>query len=467
MTLVNLATDPAGVGPDSGGIGTGRGPPGEKALTSGAIRPYPTDTGRHYDGAMTGEETLGIVELFVAFIAAAAVVGVVVRRFLPVPYTVALVVFGLAAVLVAPRLEFVVTPELVLLVLLPGLVFEAAYQLDVTELRRSFGGILILAAPGVVIAALIVAVVLYLATGLPLELGFVVGAMVGATDPASVVATFKALGSPARLRTMVEGESLFNDGTALVVFAIAIAAVQTGFDLGGAVTAFIATIAGSIAIGLVVGFLASRIIATVDDHLIESTISLATAYGAYIAADRLHESGVIATVIAGVVVGTYGRRIGMSRATQQALDTVWEFIAFLLTALVFLLVGLSISLPDLVDALPTIAWAVLAILAGRALVVYVLVGGTSRVISDRYHRAIPLPWLNVMFWAGLRGAVTVAMALSLPLDFPMRGLLQETAFGVVLFTLLVQGTTIGRLIRRTGSSDDADVARLAETPMEP
>jgi CPA1 family monovalent cation:H+ antiporter len=402
-----------------------------------------------YDGGVTGEETLAVVELFVVFIAAAAVVGILVRRLLPIPYTVALVVFGLAAALVAPRFELAVTPELVLLVLLPGLVFEAAYQIDVAELRRSFGGILLLAVPGVVIAAAVVAGVLYLATGLPLELGFVVGAMVGATDPASVVATFKALGAPPRLRTLVEGESLFNDGTALVVFAIAVAAVQTGFDLGGTLMAFVTTIAGSIVIGLAIGFLASRIIATVDDHLIETTISLATAYGAYIVADRLHESGVIATVIAGVVVGTYGRRIGMSKGTREALDTVWEFIAFQLTALVFLLVGLSISLPSLVGALPMIAWAVAGILAGRALVVYVLVGGTSRVITDRYHRAIPIAWLNVMFWAGLRGAVTVAMALSLPLDFPMRDVLQETAFGVVLFTLLVQGTTIGRLIRRS------------------
>jgi CPA1 family monovalent cation:H+ antiporter len=141
----------------------------------------------------------------------------------------------------------------------------------------------------------------------------------------------------------------------------------------------------------------------------------------------------------------------MSRETQAALDTVWEFLAFLLTALVFLLVGLAISLPQLVNALAPILWTVLAILVGRAIVVYLLLGGTSRIISDRYHPAVPVAWLHVMFWAGLRGAVAVAMALSLPPDFPQRTLLQEITFGVVLFTLLVQGTTTELVMRWTGT----------------
>jgi CPA1 family monovalent cation:H+ antiporter len=140
----------------------------------------------------------------------------------------------------------------------------------------------------------------------------------------------------------------------------------------------------------------------------------------------------------------------MSARTQEALDTAWEFVAFLLTALVFLLVGLAITFPQLVEALAPIAWAVVAILVGRALVVYVLLGGTSLVISDRFHRAIPRAWLHVMFWSGLRGAVSVAMALALPADFPQRVLLQEITFGVVLFTLLIQGTTTELLIDRLG-----------------
>ncbi len=431
------------------------------------VDPWRSYSRAPYDGAMTGEVTLNAVELFVALVAVAAVVGLFARR-IAVPYTVALVVFGLAAVLFAPELDFEITEELVLAVLLPGLIFEASYQLDFGELRRAFGGVAILAVPGVLIVALTVAAVLALTTGLPFELGFVVGAMVSATDPAAVVSTFRRLGSPRRLATLVEGESLFNDGTAVVVFAIAIAAVGSTVNLADAVGTFVVTVVVSTLIGGVIGFVASRVVATVDDHLLELTVSLATAYGAYLIADTFHESGIIATVVAGVVLGNYGRRIGMSERTQEALDTVWEFLAFLLTALVFLLVGLAISLEQLVEAVIPIGWAILAILAGRALVVYLLVGGTSRLISDRYHRSIPLEWLHVMFWSGLRGAVSVALALSLPGDFPQRALLQEITFGVVLFTLIIQGTTTELLIRRLGvGSEHAHEPSPSRVPSPP
>jgi CPA1 family monovalent cation:H+ antiporter len=399
---------------------------------------------------MQSEPTFTAIEVFVALVAAAALIALLARR-IAVPYTVALVFFGLAAALFAPPLDFTITEDLVLVVLLPGLIFEASYNLDLGELRRSFGGVTLLAVPGVLVTAIIVAGVLAVATGLPFELGFVIGAMVAATDPAAVISTFRRLRSPKRLATLVEGESLFNDGTALVVFALALRAVQAEVSIEEALGSFALTVAISVVIGGALGLAASRLVATVDDHLIELTISLATAYGAYLVADLLHESGIIATVVAGIVFGNYGRRIGMSERTQEALNTVWEFVAFLLTALVFLLVGLVITLPNLVSALGSIAWGVLAILLGRAVAVYLLLGGTSRVVSDRVHPAIPLAWLHVMFWAGLRGAVAVAMALSLPVDFPQRELLQEVTFGIVLFTLMVQGTTTDLVIRRTGA----------------
>lgn len=403
-----------------------------------------------YHPPMEGETTFTALEIFVGLVAASAVIGLVARR-VAVPYTVALVVFGLAAAVFAPQIDFAITEELVLVVLLPGLIFEASYNLDLGELRRSFGGVALLAIPGVLLTALIVAAVLTTATGLDFGLGFVVGAIVAATDPAAVIATFKRLGTPRRLATLIEGESLFNDGTALVIFAIAVRAVTSDVTLGDAVISFVATLALSLVIGGAIGFVASLMIASVDDHLLELTVSLAAAYGAYLVADLFHESGIIATVVAGLVLGNYGRRIGMSERTREALDTVWEFLAFLLTALVFLLVGLVITLPDLADALAPIVWGVAAILVSRALVVYLLVGGTSRLIGDRFHPAVPTAWLHVMFWSGLRGAVAVAMALSLPLAFPQRALLQEITFGVVLFTLLVQGTTTEFVIDRTGA----------------
>ena len=400
---------------------------------------------------MDSAATVEAIAIFVALITLAAIVGLVVRG-LAIPYTVALVLLGLAGTFFLPRDLFVVTPELVLLVLLPGLVFEAALKIEFADLRSSLGGVALLAIPGVLISAAIVAIVLNLATGLRLELGFVVGAMVAATDPAAVIATFRQLGSPRRLATLIESESLFNDGTALVVFAIALRAVTGGISGGEVVVTLVGTIVVSTAIGLLVGYVVARAIATIDDHLIELTLSLAAAYGTYLVADQLHQSGIIATVVAGVVIGNHGRSIGMSARSQEALDTVWEFFAFLLTALVFLLVGLAIDLARLIDTLPSIIWGVVAILAGRALVIYVLFGPASRLaVRLRRGHQVPLAWLHVLFWAGLRGAVAVAMALSLPVDFPERALLQQITFGIVLFTLLVQGTTAEWVIERVGA----------------
>jgi CPA1 family monovalent cation:H+ antiporter len=395
--------------------------------------------------------TVEAIALFVALITLAAMVGLVARR-LAIPYTVALVILGLAGTAFLPRDQVVVTPELVLLVLLPGLVFEAALKIEFADLRSTLGGVALLAIPGVLISAVIVALVLNLATGLRLELGFVVGAMVAATDPAAVIATFRQLGSPRRLATLIESESLFNDGTALVIFAISLRAVTGGVSSGDVLVTLLGAIVISTAIGLMVGYVVARTIATIDDHLIELTLSLAAAYGTYLVADQLHQSGIIATVVAGVVIGNHGRSIGMSARTQEALDIVWEFFAFLLTALVFLLVGLAIDLGGLVEALPSVVWGVVAILAGRALVIYLVFGPASRLaVRLRGGDRVPLEWLHVMFWAGLRGAVAVAMALSLPVDFPERALLQQITFGVVLFTLLVQGTTAEWIIDRVGA----------------
>ena len=399
---------------------------------------------------MSSETTVQAIALFVGLVTVAGLVGVVVHR-LAIPYTVALVVLGLIAGALLP-IDLQVSPDIVLLVLLPGLVFEAALRIDVDDFRRTFGGVVLLAAPGVLVSAAIVAVVLYVATGLPVELGFVVGAMVAATDPVAVVSTFKQLGSPRRLATLIESESLFNDGTALVVFTVAVQAVLgpvTEFDV---VVSVVTIIVVSTAIGLAAGWVASRLIAAVDDHLVELTLSVAAAYGTYLVADLLHQSGIIATVVAGLLIGNHARRAGMNERSLEALDTVWEFAAFLLTAVVFLLIGLAISFGDVLAALPWIAWGVVAILVGRAIVVYVMLGGASRLVLGSGHRhGLPVAWLHVLFWAGLRGAVAIAMALSLPVDFPRRDLLQAITFGIVLFTLLVQGTTVEWLVERVGA----------------
>jgi CPA1 family monovalent cation:H+ antiporter len=401
-------------------------------------------------GPEQGGAVVATVESFAILLGVAALVALAARR-ISLPYSVALVLVGLAVSVVAPRTGLEISPELVLVVLLPGLVFEAAYQIDVRELRQSFGWVVVLAAPGVLVSAGIVAIVLHLATGLSLPVAFVVGAIVSATDPVAVVSTFRRLRSPARLTTLVEAESLFNDGTAIVVFLIALSAVNGPITAGDALVRFTVTVLVSGVIGAVAGFAASHFIARVDDHLVELTISVVLAYGTYLVADELHQSGLIATVVAGAVLGSYGRRIGMRQRTQEALDLVWEFVAFILNALVFLLIGVATSVGDLSAALPAIAWGVVAILAGRAIVIYGLLGIPARLAHTAAGTAaIPRAWLHVMFWGGLRGAVAMALALSLPVDLPERRMVQGIVFGIVLFTLLVQGTTAEMVVRRTG-----------------
>ena len=399
------------------------------------------------------ESTVSLVRIGILTLLFAIAITAAARRAY-IPESVALVLAGLAAAAFRPDLRLGITPGLVLAVLVPGLVFEAAYRLKWSVLRAELGLISVLAIPGVAISAAIVAGVLSLTTGLPFELAFVVGAMVAATDPIAVVATFRRLGAPDRLATLVEGESLLNDGTGLVLFALTVRTVGGLVDPAGALASFVATILVSGAVGIAGGVVAGRLIALADDRAIEISLSIVVAYGAYLIADAFSLSGIIATVIAAIALRLQ-LKDEVDRETLEALDTIWEYVAFALTAVVFLVVGLTIRLPELLDAMGPVVWGALAVIVGRALIVYVLVGGISRIRrAAGAAPLIPVAWLHVVFWAGLRGAIAVAAALSLPLEFPQRLLLQEITFGIVLLTLLVQGTTAGLVVRTALRAND-------------
>jgi CPA1 family monovalent cation:H+ antiporter len=408
---------------------------------------------------VTGQATLDTVALFVALIAAGAIVSLLARRVAALPDSVALVLLGLGIAALAPLQRITVTPELVLAVLVPGLVFEAAYRLDLEELRRTFLGAVVLAVPGVIVSAGVIAVILAAVVGLSPSQAFVVGAIVSATDPVAVIATFRQLGAPPRLATLVEAESLFNDGTAVVVFTIAVQAVSRQVSVGEAITTFVITVVVSTLIGVALGLVATGLIAVARDHVVEVAISVALAYGTYLTADRFHQSGIIATVVAGIVLGTVGRRLRLPARSFEALDDIWEFIAFLVTALVFLLIGMAITIGQLAQDAAPIAVGVAAVLVSRAIVVYGLFGAGARGLHAlRRGPRIDLAWLHILFWAGLRGAIAVALALSLPVDLPDRARLQSIVFGITLFTLLVQGTTTDLLLRRLGVRESRHVA---------
>jgi CPA1 family monovalent cation:H+ antiporter len=386
---------------------------------------------------------LEVESLIVLLILVATLVAIAVRR-IRLPYTVALVLVGLFIAIRRP-LDIGVTPELILALFVPPLVFEAAFHLDLRLLRDNLPSILILAVPGVLLTALFVGGGVALGTGLPFATAVVFGALIAATDPVAVVALFRELGVPRRLAVAVEGESLFNDGTAIVIFRIALAAAVSGvFDPVDGLFDFLEVALGGMAVGLALGWLMAQLIACLDDRLISATLTTVLAYGAYLLAERMHISGVLAVVAAGLLAGNLGAT-RTSPMTKSTIFTLWEYLAFLVNSLVFLLIGLEVNLPSLWDNLGPIVVAVAAVLISRAVVVY----GLSWLSSLGRVR-IQMSWQHVLFWGGLRGAISLALALSLPAMLPHRDTLLSMAFGVLLFTLMGQGTTIPILLKRLG-----------------
>jgi CPA1 family monovalent cation:H+ antiporter len=387
---------------------------------------------------------------FVILFAIASLVAIMARR-ARVPYTVALVVVGLLVgtlhVVEAPRL----TRELLFAVFLPGLVFEAAYNIHASELRATWRTIATLAIPGVVVAICLTCALATIAfgvfspgLGLTWRDALVFAALVAATDPIAVVSLFRQLGVPPRLTTMIEAESLFNDGTSIVVLSLVLAYVSgTAASITGLTLQFLLVIGGGAAVGLLTGAGLGRLGKTVDDPMVEITLTTIAAYGSFIAAERLHLSGVIATVSAGLVLGTYGREVGMSEATRMSVDVFWEYVAFALNSVVFLLIGFEVQPSGLLVVAIPVAVAFVVLMLSR-LAVVLATTAAFRTSSER----VPVAWSFILAWGGLRGALSMVLALALPYDFPRRTLLVDLTYGVVLVSLLLQGLTMASFVRR-------------------
>jgi len=387
------------------------------------------------------EQFLATESLIIVLLLIVSIVAIAVRR-LRIPYTVALVVVGLL-ITFQSTLKFELTPELILALFVPPLVFEAAFHLNLVELRRNLPAILLLAVPGVILTTFIVGGMLALGLKLSLPLALVFGALISATDPVAVVALFRTLGVPKRLSVLIEGESLFNDGTAIVLFNLMLViALTSKFDLFEGLIGFLTVFIGGIIVGLVLGWLVAQLISRVDHYLIETTLTTVLAFGSYLVADRLGFSGVLAVVVAGLVNGNISP-LGMSPTSRIVIFNFWEYVAFLANSLVFLLLGLQINITALLAAWQPILWAILAVFVARFIVVY----GLSW-LGKHFSEPIPLRWQHVLNWGDLRGAISLALVLSLPVSMGAeRDLLRVMAFGVVLFTLLVQSTTMSPLIR--------------------
>lgn len=403
------------------------------------------------------QQELGLVFL----LAIGALVAVVSRR-IRVPYTVALVLAGLVLSFFPNPFIIDVGGDLILAILVPPLLFEATLQIKWQRFRKDIVPILLLAVVGTLLGTIIVGEIVTWVLDVPLLAAFAFGALISATDPVAVISFFRSLGVSKRLGLLVEGESLLNDGVAIVLFSMAIGFAAAGIDpttqgfsiLREGLVEFARVSLGGLTVGFVLGYAVSYgILKNVDDHLIETTTTFALALGSYVIAETFHVSGILAVVAAGLMVGNIGMQ-NTSPTTRLTIDNFWEFLAFVANSLVFLFIGLEIEITRLWPGIVPIIVAVLAVLFSRAIVVYGISFVYSRFAS--LPQKIPMSYRHVMFWGGLRGAISLALALTLTGGVFGREFAEELrvmTFGVVLFTLLVQGTTIEALIRRLGLSD--------------
>lgn len=352
---------------------------------------------------------------------------------------------------------FRITAEMVLFVFLPTLIFESALSLDVRHLMRNLGPILMLAVVGLLVSTLIVGVALEAWSGQPLLLCLLLGAIVSATDPVAVVALFRDLGAPERLTLLVEGESLFNDATAIVLFTLLLGMLTGGTD--ATVASGIVTFAQVFLGGVVAGWLIARGACALLGKLpempvAETTLTVCLAYIVFIVAEHhLHVSGVMAVVTAGLVIGSTGRRV-VSHEGWEDLSKLWEWLGFWANSLIFLLVGMRApSLLEGVDTQLTIAIAILiaAAIAARALILFGLFPLFGRVVPTARMSA---SFRTVMFWGGLRGAVSLALALLVletpQLDADSKGFVTVLVTALVLFTLFVNAPTVRPLLSLFG-----------------
>ena len=355
-----------------------------------------------------------------------------------IPYTLLLVIVGLCLAFVNIRLVSL-SPELILEIFLPPLLFEAAWNIKWKSLKENFTPVIFLAIFGVVISITGVSFGLSYFTDLSLPTALLIGASLSATDPVSVVALFRELGASKKLTTVMEGESLFNDGVAVVAFVLLVG-IPLGteqFSLTNTIVQFSTFVGVGVGAGLLIGFGISYLTQRFDLPLVEQSLTLVSAYGTYLVTEKLGGSGVIGVVTVGVILGNFGSRIGMNPRTRLVVSEFWDFLAFFVNSIVFLLIGDQIKIADLSVNFDLILVAITSVVISRFVSIFLLCNISNLItVND-----LNLREQTILWWGGLRGSVSIALALSVPIVLSGRQEVIETVFGVVLFTLLVQGLT--------------------------
>jgi CPA1 family monovalent cation:H+ antiporter len=366
--------------------------------------------------------------------AVATVLGLVSRRARLLPYPVVLAAAGIAVGLVPGGSFPTVGPDVILLAFVPGLVFEAALTLDLPELRRRLLPVGLLATAGVALTVVLIGTLTHLILGFSWASGMLLGAILAATDPIAVVTLLRRMNAPKGLAAILEGESLFNDGTGVAVFTAVLATIVSGSpSVGDAGLRFLEITAGGTLVGLAIGFLGLSLLRFAEDAPLEILATLVIAYGSYLAADLIHASGIVAVVVAGIVVARYGAGLGRLHGPQ--LLGFWSLLAFVLNAMLFILVGAAVPAWKLLPVAGIVVVVFLIMVITRAVPVYSLLG-----LSALRPPPIPWAWRHLTFWAGLRGALSVALALSVAQVGGVDSRVSVVAFGVVLLSLLVQGS---------------------------
>jgi CPA1 family monovalent cation:H+ antiporter len=377
-----------------------------------------------------------------------ALVAMLTRR-LHLPYTVGLVLAGMGLYFLHIHIKWHLSKDLIFSVFLPPLVFEAALFIRWREFKKDLPVVALLATLGVLLAAAVTAIGVRYALDWDWSSAVVFGVLIAATDPVSVIATFKEARVQGRVRLLVESESLLNDGTAAVAF-VAVLGVMAGDHQGIALIAgtLLLTIAGGALVGAIIAFGFMFLAGKTPDYLVEITFTTLAAYGSFFVAEHFYLSGVLAALTAGLVVGNYRESALITDAGRHALEPFWEYIAFIANSLIFLLIGAQEAQQHFSGMLLPVAAVVGLVILGRGLAIYPLcaVFSRTRLKVERRHQ-------HVLFWGGLRGALALALALALPEDLPRHDLIITLTFAVVAFSIFAQGLTITPLLRGLGLLD--------------
>ncbi|MGY0218933.1 cation:proton antiporter [Endozoicomonadaceae bacterium StTr2] len=383
-------------------------------------------------------------------------------RFIRLPYTVGLLILGMVLGFLSQKFAFMeplhqiqLSPELIMYVILPTLIFEAAINIDARQLMKNLAPIMLLAVVGVLISCLIIAGSLYQLNILPLGAALVFGALISATDPVAVIALFKELKANERLSLLMDGESLFNDATAIAMFSVLVglgASVtdMTAGDLWGALLKFCIVFFGGVVFGGVMGVLMVMLLRLArNDRFAQRSQMIVMAYMTFIIADHfLHLSGVMAVLVAGIVVSLNRHQV-MDEQRWKHLDIFWEYAAFVANSFIFLMMGMTENhllwnMDKLELIMPTLLITGLIVLVARAVIIYGLVPISNGLgMAERIGKGMQ----TVMFWGGLRGAIPIALMMALPADMAGRELIIQMVLFMILVTLLIQGTTTGRLLK--------------------